>query len=133
MNQPVSDKVTTDVALGRVSHYCDVQLTRLLANVIDAVTRYQRNDIDVRAVNCEIERYGEAASQLSEWANRGSVDDRVAFIDRPEAATFDWWNLPERERERRLNAGIAEKESREREGRRVRWPWSKSQRNAQNG
>ena len=112
----------------RVSSYVDAQLALLLERVSDAVAQFQRGETNVRAVNRVIEHYYEAELALSGWADLGSASDHVAFLDRDDANTFDWWGEPERLRSDQVNVAVADRESREREARTVRWPWSKVQR-----
>ena len=112
----------------RISRYIDAQLARLLEQVIAALSQYEQGAVDARGVNRVIEHYDEAQHALSRWADTGSPRDHVAFLDGENADTYDWWGAPERQRSDLLNAAVAEKESRERQGSSVRWPWSKVQR-----
>lgn len=128
MNNIGPDKGATAALRNRISNYVDAQLARLLEQVIAAVSRYQRGAHSARDLNRVIENYYDAEQMLSRWADRASPGDHVAFLDRAGADTFDWWGAPERERSNELNEAIADRESREREGASIRWPWSKVQR-----
>jgi hypothetical protein len=108
--------------------YVDAQLARLLEPVIAAVSEYQRGALDVRGVNRVIEHYHEAELALSRWADRGLLGDHVAFLDAEGSDAFDWWGAPERDRSAQLNEAVADRESREAQESRIRWPWSKVQR-----
>jgi hypothetical protein len=122
------DKVANAAVQDRISNYVDAQLARLLEQVIAAVSQYQQGALGARDVNRVIENYCDAEQMLSRWADRGRPGDHVAFLDGAGADTFDWWGAPERERTNELNEAIADRESRERQGASVRWPWSKVQR-----
>jgi hypothetical protein len=122
------DKAGSAAIRERISSYIDAQLARLLEQVIAAVSQYQHGVVDARDVNRIIEHYYEAERALSRWADSGLVADHLAFLDGEGANRFDWWGAPERESSDQLNAVVADRESREREASRVRWPWSKVQR-----
>lgn len=87
-----------------------------------------REHAAVQVTNRVIENYCDAKQMLSRWADRSRLGDHVAFLDGAGADTFDWWGAPEHERTNELNEAIADRESRERQGASVRWPWSKVQR-----
>lgn len=122
------DKVASAAVRDRISSYVDAQLARLLERVIAAVSQYQQGALGARDVNRIIENYSDAEQMLSRWADRGSLGDHVVFLDGTGADTFDWWGAPERQRSNQLNEAVADRESRERQGTSVRWPWSKVQR-----
>jgi hypothetical protein len=112
----------------RISAYVDAQLARLLESVIAVVNKYQQGAADVREANRVIEHYYEAAQALSRWAASGLLSDHVAFLDADGSDAFDWWGAPDRDRSDHLNSAVADRESRELQESRVRWPWSKVQR-----
>jgi hypothetical protein len=122
------DKAGGAAVRERIASYVDSQLARLLERVTAAVSQYQQGVVDARDVNRIIEHYYEAEQALSRWADSGLVADHLEFLDGQGTDTFDWWGAPELETSNQLNAVVADRESREREARRVRWPWSKVQR-----
>lgn len=93
-----------------------------------AIAEYQRGSVGARDTNRVIENYFDAEQMLSRWADVSRQEDHIAFLDGPGAETFDWWGAPERERSTAVNNAIADRESRDRQGANVRWPWSKVQR-----